>query len=88
LTRPRAVAPRLLLTARQAAEALAISPRTLWELTARGDLPAMRLPGRGKPRALRYAVEDLQLWIQSTKDAQKIRLAKGNAENQAATPLG
>jgi hypothetical protein len=44
---------RLLLTARETAEALAISPRTLWELTARGELTPIRLPGRGKARAIR-----------------------------------
>ena len=69
LTRPTAEAPRLLLTARQAAEALALSPRTLWELTRRGDLSAIRVPGRGKARALRYAVEDLQRWIDRQKTA-------------------
>jgi len=67
---PPVEAPRLLLTARQAAEALAISPRTLWELTARGELPALRIPGRGRARAIRYAVEDLQRWIQRTRDGQ------------------
>jgi excisionase family DNA binding protein len=60
-------APRLLLTAKQAAAALAVSPRTLWELTARGELPALRLPGRGKARMLRYAVDDLKAWIARTK---------------------
>lgn len=63
LTRPTAPAIRLLLTPRQAAEALAISPRTLWELTAHGELTPIRLPGRGKARALRYAVDDLRDWI-------------------------
>src|SRR5437660_1626116 len=70
MTRPVVAAPRLLLTTREAALALAISPRLLWELTARGDIPCLRLPGRGKARAIRYAVEDLQRWI------EKVRLAE------------
>jgi excisionase family DNA binding protein len=63
--------PRLLLTARQAAEALAVSRRTLWQLTApRGPIPALRLPGRGRARSLRYSVEDLERWIDEAKAAQ------------------
>ena len=65
------VCPRLLLTAREAAQALAISQRTLWELTQRGELPALRLPGRGiAARALRYDLRDLLAWIDRTKKAQ------------------
>jgi excisionase family DNA binding protein len=75
LTRPPAEALRLLLTARQAAEALAVSQRTLWELTARGELTPIRLPGRGKARAIRYAVTDLEIWIQRRKAGQT-RLAQ------------
>jgi predicted DNA-binding transcriptional regulator AlpA len=72
LTRQHAESPRLLLTARQTAEALAISSRTLWELTNRGELTPIRLPGRGKARSLRYAVADLERWIarrQATTEA-------------------
>jgi len=59
---------RLLLTPREAAAALSISPRTLWELTApRGPIAVLRLPGRGKARSLRYDIRDLQKFI----DAQK-----------------
>jgi hypothetical protein len=68
-------APRLLLTAKEAATALAISPRLLWELTARGEIAALRIPGRGKARSLRYSVEDLRGWIQRTKAGQTVRLA-------------
>lgn len=66
LTRPTNEV-RLLLKPDEAASALAISPRTLHELTSRGELVPIRLPGRGKARALRYAVADLIAWI----DAQK-----------------
>jgi hypothetical protein len=37
----------LLLSSRQAAAALAISPRALHELRMRGELTPIRLPGRG-----------------------------------------
>lgn len=50
--------PRLLLTAKQAAEALAISPRKLWELTNCGTIKAVRI---GK--AVRYATSTLQEFI-------------------------
>ncbi len=67
LTRPRDETLRLLLTARQAAEALAVSPRTLFTLKHRGELRALRIPGRGRARSIRYAVEDLEQWIVRTK---------------------
>jgi hypothetical protein len=55
---------RLLLTAHEAAEALAICPRTLSTLTRRGELHPIRLGGRGlSARALRYSVRDLEAWI-------------------------
>lgn len=58
----------LLLNARDAARALAICQRTLYQLTApRGPIPVIRLPGSGKARALRYAVKDLEDWIESLK---------------------
>lgn len=62
---------KLLLTSRDAAEALAISERTLWELTARGEFKPLRMPGRGgKARALRYVVSDLEAWIVRTREGQ------------------
>lgn len=48
----------LLLTPKEAAKALAISPRKLWAMTASGELPSIRLG-----RCLRYPVDDLQRWI-------------------------
>lgn len=68
LTRTPPDAPRLLLTARAAAEALAISPRMLWELTRRGELTPIRVGGRGiAARALRYDMRDLLAWIDRLK---------------------
>ncbi len=53
----------LLLTAREAAEALAISERTLARVTVpHGDLPVLRL-GDGQRKLLRYRPEDVQRWI-------------------------
>jgi excisionase family DNA binding protein len=52
----------LLLTSRQAAQALAISERKLWDLTKCGDIPVVRFG-----RCVRYAPADLQAWIDSHK---------------------
>ncbi len=67
LTGKQTAVQPLLLTARQAAAVLSICERKLWELTARGDIRALRLPGRGKARAIRYDVEDLRAWINRLK---------------------
>jgi hypothetical protein len=59
-------AVRLLLTKREAAAALSVCERTLYDLTApRGPIPCLRLPGRGVARSIRYAVDDLRAWIAS-----------------------
>lgn len=60
ITKPQnPLAEPLLLTPRQAAQALAISERTLWTLTApRGPLQSV-LVGR----SVRYSVEHLREWI-------------------------
>jgi excisionase family DNA binding protein len=53
----------LLLTPQQAAEALAISPRKLWGMTASGDIPHVRLG-----RCVRYPVDDLHRWIDARRE--------------------
>jgi excisionase family DNA binding protein len=53
---------RLLLTVREAAAMLAISTRTLWSLTDRGEVPAVRVG-----RAVRYCIDDLRDWIKRKK---------------------
>jgi excisionase family DNA binding protein len=80
LTRLAPQPVRLLLRPHEAAEALGICERTLWELTRAGEITAIRIPGRGKARSLRYSVADLQNWIEAKKAAQ------GNqpVENSAA----
>lgn len=55
---PRSTAPVLLLTPRDAAKALAISPRKLWSMTAGGEIPCTRIG-----RAVRYSVAELQAWV-------------------------
>lgn len=56
--------PRLLITTQQAAEALGVSPRTLWSLTyPRGPLPCVRVG-----RAVRYDVQDLRELIAQQKE--------------------
>lgn len=58
--------PALLLTPQQAAEALAISPRKLWGMTASGEIPHIRIG-----RSVRYPVDDLRRWIDAqTKGAR------------------
>lgn len=52
----------LLLTASDAAGRLSISPRTLWTLTDRGEMPVVRIG-----RAVRYDVRDLIAWIDANK---------------------
>jgi predicted DNA-binding transcriptional regulator AlpA len=54
----------LLWTSRQAAKALAICERKLWELTKAGAIPCVRIG-----RAVRYDPVDIRRWI----DAQKNR---------------
>ncbi len=54
----------LLLTAKQAAECLALSARKLWSLTAAGEVPCVRIG-----RSLRYSREDLRNWIEAQKTA-------------------
>ncbi len=57
---PSALLP--LLTAREAADVLRISERTLWTLTQEGELPSVRVG-----RSVRYDQGDLAGWIVSRK---------------------
>ena len=51
---------KLLLTAREAARALAISPRKLWGMKTSGEIPHVRVG-----RSVRYPLDELQRWIDS-----------------------
>ena len=57
---------QLLLRPRDAAKTLAISERTLWELTKKGEIPAVHIG-----RSVRYAPNDLQSWIETRKTDKK-----------------
>jgi excisionase family DNA binding protein len=56
---------RPLRTRQEALEWLRISSTTLWELTASGELPAVRLG-----RAVRYRVEDIERFIERHLDGR------------------
>ncbi len=53
---------RLLYTPREAAAALGVCEKTLYTLTKSGQLPAVRIG-----RSVRYAVEDLQAFVERAK---------------------
>jgi len=59
---------RLLITARDAAKALAIGQRKLWELTNRQEIPHVRIG-----RAVRYDPRDLEQWIATQKHGVRSR---------------
>jgi excisionase family DNA binding protein len=52
----------LLLDSHEAARLLAVSPRTLWSMTKRGVLPAVRIG-----RAVRFDPADLRRFIEACK---------------------
>lgn len=53
----------LALRPREAAQALGISPRTLWALTTpRGPIPCVRI-GHGRRRSVLYPVDALRRWL-------------------------
>ena len=52
----------ILVTVREAAKLLAISERKLWELTAGGQIPVVRIG-----RAVRYLPADLHAWALSQR---------------------
>ena len=63
-TRNAAPAPQTLLHKPvDAATTLSISPRTLWALTDRGEIPCIRIG-----RAVRYDPRDLTAWIAKKKE--------------------
>lgn len=49
---------KLLLTEREAAKALSVCPRTLWQLRTDGEIPCIRFG-----RAVRYDPSDLRAWV-------------------------
>ena len=59
---PASVPSPLALRPREAAKALGISPRLLWQLTKDGQIPCVRV-GSGKRRTVLYPLADLQAWL-------------------------
>jgi excisionase family DNA binding protein len=53
---------KLLLTPRQAATALQLSERTLWELARRGEIKRLKINS-----SVRYDVKDLEAFIEAKK---------------------
>lgn len=60
----------LALRPRDAARALGISPRLLWQLTHDGHIPCVRVGG-GKRKSVLYPVADLQNWLTRQTAAAK-----------------
>jgi excisionase family DNA binding protein len=56
------VSSPLALRPREAAKALGISPRLLWQLTKDGHIPCVRV-GSGTRKTVLYPVADLQAWL-------------------------
>lgn len=58
--------PRLLLTSAEVAECLGFSERTIRYLVDAGELKArkVKIPGRGKARALRFKWADVLAWVE------------------------
>jgi excisionase family DNA binding protein len=59
---PTSVSSPLALRPRDAAKALGISPRLLWQLTKDGKIPCVRV-GSGKRKTVLYPLADLQAWL-------------------------
>ena len=71
---PASVSSPLALRPREAAKALGISARLLWQLTKDGHIPCVRV-GSGTRKTVLYPVADLQGWL--TRQAAP---AKGGEE--------
>lgn len=56
-----------LLTAREVAEILALSPETILRWTRAGEIPAFRLPGG----ALRYREDAIEVWLEKRATAER-----------------
>lgn len=68
-TQPLALRPR------EAAKALGISPRHLWQLTKDGLIPCVRV-GKGKRKTVLYPAAELQAWL-----TRELKLAQGGSND-------
>ena len=71
---PTADPSPLALRPREAAKALGISPRLLWQLTKEGHVPCVRV-GSGKRRTVLYPLADMQAWL-----TRQAAVAKGGEQ--------
>jgi excisionase family DNA binding protein len=71
---PTTISSPLALRPREAAKALGISPRHLWQLTKDGQIPCVRV-GSGTRKTVLYPVAELQAWL--TRQATQ---AKGDEQ--------
>jgi hypothetical protein len=62
--------PPLALRSREAAKALGLSPRFLWQETNDGRIPCVRV-GTGKRKTVLYPVDVLQAWLKQQAEAEK-----------------
>jgi excisionase family DNA binding protein len=72
LAKPDPLTPRLALRPREAAAALGVSEKTLWLLTADGDVPHFRIG-----TCVLYPVRELREWL--TKQAKSAASAPDSA---------
>jgi excisionase family DNA binding protein len=67
---PTDLSSPLALRPREAAKALGISPRLLWQLTKDGRIPCVRVGG-GKRKTVLYPLADLQAWLSRESNKSK-----------------
>jgi excisionase family DNA binding protein len=60
----------LALRPREAAKALGISPRLLWQLTHDGEIPCVRV-GSGKRKTVLYPTTTLKAWLSRQAEVRK-----------------
>ena len=65
------VSTPLALRPREAAKALGISPRLLWQLTKDGHIPCVRV-GSGKRKTVLYPLAELQAWLSRKAEGAKL----------------
>jgi excisionase family DNA binding protein len=61
---------RLALRLNEAAKAIGVSARTLWEMARAGQVPHVRIPRGGKDLLL-FPVAELQVWLRSEARGQQ-----------------
>jgi excisionase family DNA binding protein len=59
------VSESLLVNSATAARMLSVCSKTLWSLTARGEIPVVQVG-----RAVRYSPDDLRAWIATKRGAK------------------